>query len=86
MVKKVIFYGGVQGIGFRAAAQMLAEKYNIAGWVKNNDDGSVGLVAEGLEENIENFIDHLKKYFQDNIEKTIESIEDEKELKGFEIL
>lgn len=85
MRKKIIFYGKVQGVGFRYAIKMLAEKFNIFGWVKNNNDRSVTLVAEGLEKNIENLINGLKNYFQDNIENIEESIEKDEGLIDFEI-
>lgn len=85
MKKKFIFYGKVQGIGFRYAVKMLAERFNIFGWVKNNDDGSVTLVTEGLEKNIENLINGLKDYFQGNIENIKESVEKDEGLIDFEI-
>lgn len=64
---------------------MLAKKYNIFGWVKNNDDGSVSLVVEGEEENIKKVINHLKRFFQDKIERIDESEEEEKDFREFEI-
>ena len=85
MKKKFIFQGKVQSVGFRYAAKILAEKYNLAGWVKNNDDESVTLVIEGLEENMESLINNLKDYFKDNIENIEESIEKDDGLIGFEI-
>ena len=85
MKKKFIFQGKVQSVGFRYAAKMLAEKYNLAGWVENNNDGSVALVVEGLEENMESLINNLKDYFKDNIENIGESIEKDDGLIGFEI-
>jgi len=85
MYKKFIFYGQVQGIGFRDAAKMFAEKFNIFGWVENNDNGSVTLAAEGVEENIESLINNLKDYFQDNIENIKESIEKDEGLIDFKI-
>ena len=85
MKKKFIFQGKIQGVGFRYAAKMLAEKYNLAGWVENNNDGSVTLVVEGLEESMESLINNLKDYFEDNIENIEESIEKDDGLIGFEI-
>ncbi len=85
MKKKFIFYGRVQGIGFRFRAEMLAKKFNIFGWVENNDDGGVTLIAEGAEENIESLINNLKDYFQDNIENIKESIEKGEGLIDFKI-
>ncbi|MDD5760809.1 MAG: acylphosphatase [Candidatus Pacebacteria bacterium] len=83
--KKFIFFGRVQGVGFRAVAKMLAGKYDISGWVKNNDDGSVSLAAEGEEENIKNYIAHLKRFFHNNIERMEESEEGEEGGEGFTI-
>ena len=85
MKKKFIFQGKVQSVGFRYAAKILAEKYNLAGWVQNNDNGSVTLVVEGLEENMESLINNLKDYFKNNIENIEESIEKDDGLIGFEI-
>lgn len=85
MRKKIIFYGDVQGIGFRFQASRSARKHKIAGWVKNNSDGSVTLVTEGSEKNIESLINYLKNYFQGKIENIEENIEKEEELEGFKI-
>lgn len=90
MRKKFIFYGQVQGIGFRFRASRSARKHKITGWVKNNDDGSVTLVTEGSEKNIENLINYLKNYLQGKIENIRvlieeESIEKEEGLEGFKI-
>lgn len=85
MKKKFVFYGQVQGVGFRFRAAMLAKKYNLTGWVENNDNGSVVLLAEGTEKNIQSLIDCLKVYFQDNIENIKESTEKGEGLIDFEI-
>ncbi|MCK4805707.1 MAG: acylphosphatase [Candidatus Pacebacteria bacterium] len=85
MRKKFIFYGQVQGVGFRFRVMMLAKKFDIFGWIENNHDRSVTLVAEGLEENIESLVDRLKDYFQNNIENIKESIEKDEGLIDFEI-
>ena len=39
--------GRVQGVCFRAYTCQEAKKYHLTGWVKNNHDASVELVAEG---------------------------------------
>ena len=85
MKKKFIFYGQVQGIGFRFTTQMLVRKYNLVGWVENSDNGSVILVAEGAKKDIESLINNLKDYFQDNIENIEESVEKDEGLIGFKI-
>jgi DNA ligase D-like protein (predicted 3'-phosphoesterase) len=39
--------GAVQGVGFRDATQRLARRLGLAGWVRNGEDGSVLVHAEG---------------------------------------
>ena len=45
--------GDVQGVGFRYFVQRKARQLELAGWVRNNDDGSVELVAEGERDALE---------------------------------
>ncbi len=52
-------YGLVQGIGYRWFVLEKAQKYNICGWVKNLDDGSVECVAKGNNEDLEKFINEI---------------------------
>ncbi len=43
-----IFVGGmVQGVGFREATRRRARKLGVLGWVRNEDDGTVAVHAEG---------------------------------------
>jgi acylphosphatase len=46
----ITVHGRVQGIGYRANARRKAQQYGIKGYVANQPDGSVQLVAEGDEE------------------------------------
>ena len=39
--------GDVQGVGFRYFVQRKANQLGLRGWVRNNDDGTVEVVAEG---------------------------------------
>lgn len=48
--------GRVQGVGFRYSTYEIAKKYNIKGWVKNEQDGSVLIEAEGIEEDVTRFL------------------------------
>jgi acylphosphatase len=50
-------FGKVQGVGYRYLTQKEAEKRGFFGYVKNLEDGSVVIVAEGKEEDLRNFID-----------------------------
>ena len=59
MTARVI--GCVQGVYFRAATQIEANKLGITGWVKNTKEGDVCLEAEGSEENLEQLVLWLYK-------------------------
>lgn len=50
-------YGRVQGVFYRDSARRRAGKLNITGFVRNESDGAVHLVAEGKEENLKKFIE-----------------------------
>jgi acylphosphatase len=45
--------GQVQGVGFRYAMIDRARSRAVAGWVRNNPDGTVGAVFEGEPEAVE---------------------------------
>ena len=45
--------GDVQGVGFRYYVQRKARQLGLPGWVRNNEDGSVELVAEGERDALE---------------------------------
>lgn len=48
----VIVKGRVQGVFFRAATQREARRLGLTGWVRNRNDGSVELTAEGDESSL----------------------------------
>jgi acylphosphatase len=52
--------GRVQGVGFRYFVQRRAAEFDISGWVMNQPDGSVLVMAQGNPQDMEPFIDHLK--------------------------
>lgn len=45
--KQFFIYGQVQGVGFRFATWRAAQKMGVLGFVRNRQDGSVEVVAEG---------------------------------------
>lgn len=59
-----IISGEVQGVGYREEVKRIAFGLNINGWVKNLDDGTVELIAEGENKNITDFLDkiNIRKY------------------------
>ena len=54
-------FGSVQGIGFRAFVKKKAENCFLKGFVQNKPDGSVEIVAEGLERDLTHFLDAISK-------------------------
>ena len=48
-----VVHGDVQGVGFRYFLLRKAGELGLKGWVRNNDDGTVELVAEGPRERLE---------------------------------
>ena len=54
-------HGRIQGVFFRRAARIQAEKLNLKGWTRNEDDGSVTIIAEGEEEALQKFLKWCRK-------------------------
>lgn len=54
--RKVHFQGRVQGVGFRYTVRGVAAKFSVTGYVRNLPDGRVLLVAEGLSEELDRFL------------------------------
>jgi acylphosphatase len=52
--------GVVQGVGFRFFTKYLAERFDLSGYVRNREDGSVELEVEGSMEAISAFLEELE--------------------------
>lgn len=57
--KRIIFYGRVQGVGFRYRAKYNALELGLTGWVENGWDGSVTMEVQGSADCIERLIVHM---------------------------
>ena len=59
MEKRVVLkiYGKVQGVFFRDSSQRKAKELNLSGWVGNEPDGTVQIVAEGEEKDLKELIE-----------------------------
>ena len=55
-----IVHGQVQGVGFRAYTQREAITLELVGWVRNNSDGTVEVVAEGKKATLDRFLHWLE--------------------------
>ena len=58
---KATIIGRVQGVYFRASTKEAAQHLGICGFVKNQEDGSVRLEAQGEDQAIEKFCEWLKQ-------------------------
>jgi len=54
-------FGRVQRVGFRFNTKRKADKFNLAGFVRNEPDGSVIIEIEGSEEPLEKFTNWVRK-------------------------
>lgn len=57
----MIAAGRVQGVGFRFHTQKLAASHELTGWVKNRDDGTVEIMVQGEDKQLEDFLKDLKE-------------------------
>jgi acylphosphatase len=57
--RRFLIRGGVQGVGYRFFAQRAAAKHQVVGYVRNEPDGSVEVLAEGPVGNVEAFKNEL---------------------------
>jgi len=51
----VLYYGHVQGVGFRYTAKTVATGFDVTGAIRNLPDGRVELVAEGRRQELDAF-------------------------------
>jgi acylphosphatase len=54
--REVRYRGRVQGVGFRYTARQIAGRFPVVGFVENQPDGSVLLVAEGTADALDGFL------------------------------
>ncbi len=57
---KIVLSGRVQGIGFRWFVKDVAQQENVYGYVRNNYDGSVEIVAECSAAVLEKFLHRIQ--------------------------
>jgi len=58
---ELIIYGRVQGVLFRVSAARRARTLGIKGWVRNETDGAVRIVAQGKKDALEKFASWCQK-------------------------
>ncbi len=80
------FFGRVQGVGFRSSILKMATDLHLGGWVKNNSDGSVELLAIGEKHLLEELLQRIDQKNRENIAR-MECFfsETERKFRAFEI-
>ena len=58
--RRVVVHGFVQGVFFRDSLRRLAERNGVAGWVRNNRDGTVEAAVEGDPESVQRIVDYCR--------------------------
>jgi len=61
LARRFIVRGRVQGVGFRWFVEREAHTLGIAGWVRNNSDSSVEVLAMGTREQISGLHKRLRE-------------------------
>jgi acylphosphatase len=59
--RRFIVRGRVQGVGFRWFVEREAHLLGIAGWVRNNADGSVEVLAQGTRDQLSGLHSRLRE-------------------------
>lgn len=67
---QVRYTGHVQGVGFRFTCSWIASSHAVTGWVRNEQDGSVLLEAQGSPEVVEGFLQAIAAQMESKISGT----------------
>ena len=59
--RRFVVRGRVQGVGFRWFVEREAHILNIAGWVRNNPDGTVEILAQGTRDQLAGLHSRLRE-------------------------
>ena len=86
IARRVVVHGRVQGVFFRESARRRARRAGVAGWVRNNDDGSVEAWFEGEPDDVEVMLHFAETgpsgAYVDEVD--VENV-DPQDLRGFEV-
>lgn len=84
--RRVVVHGWVQGVFFRDTVRRRARVAGVAGWVRNNWDGTVEAVFEGEAGAVERVIDFCREGPRGaHVDRVEVANEDPEGLRGFEI-
>jgi acylphosphatase len=84
--KRVVIHGQVQGVFFRDTTRRLAVQHGVAGWARNNWDGTVEAVFEGEPDAVERLVAFAREGPRGAVVQHVDvHEEDEGALKGFDV-
>ncbi len=66
----ITFTGRVQGVSFRWTTCRVAERFKVAGWVRNEQDGTVRCVVEGEVAELDAFVGAVQDAMAGNVGET----------------
>ena len=61
VARRVVVHGRVQGVFFRDSCRQEAERLGVAGWVRNEPDGTVAGLFEGSPEAVEQLVSWCRR-------------------------
>jgi acylphosphatase len=85
--KRVTIRGRVQGVFFRDTTRRMAESRGVAGWVRNNPDGSVEAAFEGPHDAVDAMVRFAREGPRGAVVERVEVAEEDPEgLTGFRVV
>ncbi len=61
VARHIIFSGRVQGVGFRFTAHRMAGRHQLTGYVRNQRDGTVEMLAQGSAQDIDDCVRDIQE-------------------------
>jgi acylphosphatase len=84
--RRVLIHGHVQGVFFRDTLSRLAHRHAVAGWVRNNPDGTVEAVFEGEPDAVERLLDFSRRGPRGaQVDRIVVQAEEPEGMRGFDV-
>jgi acylphosphatase len=77
--RRAVAHGRVQGVFFRDTVRRMAEERSVAGWARNNPDGTFEAVFEGDAEAVERLVAFCREGPRGAVVERVEVFDEEPE-------
>jgi acylphosphatase len=77
--RRAVAHGRVQGVFFRDTVRRMAEQRSVAGWARNNPDGTFEAVFEGDAEAVERLVAFCREGPRGAVVEGVEVFDEEPE-------